>query len=83
MWVEDVADFTAKLNSLEDRWNALELSSRSSTSTNPPQPEFHQWFKMNKAEEISQSMIKSIRQKAGLGDSPPPFYTNLSESLNR
>ena len=32
---------------------------------------------------LSQSMIKSIRQKAGLGDSPPPFYTNLSESLNR
>ena len=29
------------------------------------------------------SMIKSVRTKAGLGESPSPFYTNLSESLNR
>ena len=28
-------------------------------------------------------MIKSVRTKAGLGESPSPFYTNLSESLNR
>ena len=28
-------------------------------------------------------MIKSVRVKAGFGENPPPFYTNLSESLNR
>jgi uncharacterized lipoprotein YbaY len=42
------------------------------------EPEFFTWFK---CDEMSASMIKSVRVKAGLGDYP--FYTNLSESLNR
>ena len=38
---------------------------------------------MNIGEEITWSKIKSVRQKGGLGESPLPFYINLSESLNR
>jgi hypothetical protein len=34
-----------------------------------------------KCDEMSASMIKSVRVRAGLGDYL--FYTNLSESLNR
>ena len=45
--------------------------------------EFFDWFKANKAKEMAESMIKSARTNAGLGECPPPFYTNLSESLNR
>ncbi len=48
-----------------------------------PQAEFHHWFKTNKPKEMRESMIKSVWQKAGLGESPPPFCKYLSESLNR
>ena len=80
---EDTEDFTVQLESLKDCWNALELSSRPSTSAGLPQHKFHEWFKKNKASDMIKTMIKPVRQKAGLGESPPPFYTNLSESLNR
>ena len=47
------------------------------------EPEFFGWFKKHKYDEVCDSMIRSVRAKAGLGNHPPPFYTNLSESLNR
>ena len=30
-----------------------------------------------------ETMITPVRQRAGLGTPPDPFYTNLSESINR
>ena len=32
---------------------------------------------------VKQSMLRSVREEAGLGSPPNAFYTNASESLNR
>ena len=80
---DDNDNFNAKLESLQVRWNQLELSGRLSKAAEVISIEFFDWFKANKAKEMAESMIKSARTNAGLGECPPPFYTNLSESLNR
>ena len=81
---DDKDDFTAKFNSLKKRWNELESNGRlTSMDTVEFKPEFYEWFKKYKYDDMCDSMIRSVRVKAGLGECPPPFYTNLSESLNR
>ena len=44
---------------------------------------FHNWFFEYKLQEIEDSMLSPIRQAAGLGNPPEPFYTNEIESINR
>ena len=50
-------------------------------STEDIQPQFHAWFVKYKASEMKFTVIKSVREKAGItvGDTAPEFYTN---SLN-
>ena len=46
-------------------------------------PGFHDWFVKHKLQAIESSMMAPIRQTAGLGNPPEPFYTNEIESINR
>ena len=50
------------------------------------QPEFYDWFCKYKAEDMSNTMLKSVRIAAGLTSSDGStkrFYTNASESFNQ
>ena len=40
------------------------------------------WFITYKKEAIQHGLLRSLRQKAGLGDPPTAFTTNASESVN-
>ena len=44
--------------------------------------EFCLWLSRNKAETIRSSMLRAVREDAGLGSPPQAFYTNASESVN-
>lgn len=46
-------------------------------------PGFFAWFLQYQAEVIESAMIAPIRQAAGLGNPPEPFYTNEIESINQ
>ena len=64
---EDI--FTASLNSLIDVWKTIVPES------------FITWFKST-IPAIHSSMLAPVREKAGLGKPPRPFYDNQSESVN-
>lgn len=59
-----------KLDELCNKWNLIV-------------PGFHEWFLKYKAEDLATSMTQDVRQLAGLGNPPEPFYTNEVESINR
>ena len=70
----DADDFYAKLCSLEKVWNDRERG-----ITNQ-EPTFYDWFVGNVSDTIITSILKPLRQKAGLGDS---FYSiNDNEAEN-
>ena len=64
-----------KLASLQNKWNNLE------NPFNSP-PEFHQWFLEHSLEVITNAMMRPLREQAGLGSPPTPYYTNDVESKN-
>ena len=75
-----------RLASLKDHWNGSEVSNRRSLQGSMIQPEFYDWFCEYKAEDMSNTMIKSVRNAAGLSlsdGSTKQCYTNASESLNQ
>ena len=71
---DDSDDFYAKLCSLEDVWNAREWEITYQT------PTFYDWFVKNVADTINASMLKPMRQKAGLGDSLYTINDNEAEN---
>ena len=75
-------DFREKLCSLKQRWDTFERSHRCVPHGKSFQPEFYNWFVSEKADVIVKCMLPGIRKKAGLGEEPDHFYTNMSESLN-
>ena len=68
-------DFSQKLDILERRWDEI-------AKTCNAQPGFYDWFTRNKAATILQTMIKPVREEAGLGSPPEAFTTNASETVN-
>ena len=72
---ESESELDAMLNSLENVWN-----NRESPFHSPP--EFHSWFRLYSRDVIAKSMLHPIREKAGLGSPPEPYYTNDIESKN-
>ena len=62
---EDESDFNAKLSTLKHRWNEL--------SSSKGKENFYTRFKKYKACEMKTSMIKSVRVKAGFGETLHPF----------
>ncbi len=65
-------DFFSKLAILKDKWAAMHNGGE----------EFHDWFMLNKAPEFVKSVIRPVRQLAGLGCPPEKFNTNRSERTN-
>lgn len=68
-------EFSQKLDILERRWDEI-------TKTCSAQPGFYDWFTRNKAATILQTMLKPVREEAGLGSPPDAFSTNASETVN-
>ena len=68
-------EFEYQLDYLQDKWG-------DETGQDELVVEFFAWFRKYKAEMIKHSMIKEVREQAGLGYPPARFTTNASESLN-
>ena len=60
----------------ELRWNEFEMP------YNSP-PFFHAWFSKHCRDKVAKYMLKEVREKAGLGSPPAPYYTNDVESKNK
>ena len=69
------SELKKKINSLEKKWNNLEKPFHSP-------PEFYEWFQEHSMEVIANCMIRPLREQAGLGSPPTPYYTNDIESKN-
>ena len=69
-------EFEAKLATLESRWGKIEESNAGT------QPGFFGWSVQHKAETMKSTMLRPIREQAGLGSPPQPFTTNASETVN-
>ena len=70
-------DFDDKLVSLEKRWNKIEKEGHKVVPGENVQPEFYSWFVRNKRDIVRNSMLKSVRVAAQLGNPPAKFYTKL------
>ena len=78
---DDEEDYLTKVASLQDRWDSLELENRRTLTGESIQPQFHAWFMRYKSDDMCTTMIKAVRENAGLM-SEERFYTNTSESIN-
>ena len=76
-------DFFAKLMSLENKWNSIEKSHRCFLASEKKHPVFYEWFCSNHSNVFTESVIQCVRERAGLGKPPEPFYNNRSESINK
>jgi hypothetical protein len=79
----DSDDFLAKLLSLEKKWNILERLHRHYLPNEKQEYIFYDWYCRNYSAVFVDSVISSVRTKAGLGSPPTEFYNNRSESLNK
>ena len=70
-------EFEQKIKSLHETWNQREMSVAPHRS-----PVFFDWFIKEKSADVKNSMLLPLREAAGLGSPPSPYYTNASESLN-
>ena len=64
------------LASYKNRWSEIEKPYHSP-------PVFHSWFMKNCRNTVANCMLLSVRENAGLGSPPSPYYTNEVESKNR
>ena len=69
-------DFREKLQALEERWNSIE------ESNSQIRQGFYSWFIHYKSDVIKSTMLRPVREEAGLGCPPQPFTTNPSEAVN-
>ena len=70
-------EFDENLKKLKDKWNEAECKIRSSTS-----PVFFDWFTRYQSNIMKETMLRPLRQKAGLGNPPMPYTNNANESAN-
>lgn len=64
------------LSGFKTRWNEFEKP------YNTP-PSFHSWFVKHCRNNVANYMLQHVREKAGLGSPPTPYYTNEVESKNK
>ena len=76
-------DFRDKLAALKSKWDTTEDKFRRVEKGAHTLPSFHAWFVTYQSNVMMETMITPVRQRAGLGTPPDPFYTNPSESINR
>ena len=69
-------EFSKKLQVLEKRWSEIESGNSQIT------PGFHSWFLQYKADIMKSTMLRPVREEAGLGCPPQQFTTNPSEAVN-
>ena len=69
----DVDVYNRKVEMLEETCSKLDADRRRV---------FHQWFMKYEYHIIKDTMLKPIREKAGLGSPPLQFSTNASECVN-
>ncbi len=74
---QDSGEFMARLESLQSMWNERERANNSGGD-----PSLHSWFVTYKAQDVISSMLRPIREAAGLGCPPALYYTNASECMN-
>ena len=74
---DDLQMFETNLKDMEQDWNKKECELRSIDK-----PVFYQWFCTYQKDIISQKMLKSVRQKACLGNPPIQFTNNANESTS-
>ena len=72
---ESIDKLDVMIDSLESIWNQ-----RGKPFNSPPT--FHSWFVENERDVVAHNMIRPLREKAGLGSPPQPYYTNEVESKN-
>lgn len=70
----DVASFDLKLQALRQRWQRLIPAIGR---------QFHVWFVKYEAALLKDTMIRSVREAAGLGSPPDQLSTNASEAVNK
>ena len=70
---EDEEEFQARLETLSNVWSER-LGVKSL--------EFYRWFLKNKADVMRKKMLAPVRQQAGLGKPPKPYYSNRVECAN-
>ena len=70
----DVASFDLKLQALRQRWHRL---------TPAIGHQSHVWFVKYEAALLKDTMIRPVREAAGLGSPPDQFSTNASEAFNK
>ncbi len=71
----DESSFDEKLPSIMDKWKSHEESKEAMTG-------FCEWLLKNKVDVIRHTMLQYVREEAGMGSPPDPFYTNASECMN-
>lgn len=74
---KDEAEFQKNLSVILKRWQELEECPQDGMA------KFIDWFVKNKVDVIQTTMLRSIREDAGLGCPPVPFSTNASECVNK
>ena len=47
------------------------------------EPKFHSWFLKYKADDFCSGALRGVRERAGLGCPPIPYFTNSNESINK
>ena len=72
---ESIDELDIMIDSLESIWDQCE------TPFNNPKT-FHSWFVENERDVVAHNIIRPLREKAGLGSPPQPYYTNEVESKN-
>ena len=70
---EDEEEFLVRLDTLKSVWSER-LGSKGL--------QFHKWFLKHKADAMRKKMLPVVRQKAGLGKPPKPYYSNRVECAN-
>ena len=73
---ENDEEYDDGLCSLIGKWKALD------TGKDGPVCSFTEWFLRYKSKAVKEGLLRSNRQRAGLGDPPSQFTTNASESMN-
>ena len=68
--------FNSLLEVMSSKWNMLDSSEEGPLHT------FTRWFKRYKCGVIQTSLLRPVREQAGLGCPPEQFTTNASESVN-
>ena len=69
-------EYDKGLQSLCQKWKSYDSDAKG------PLHSFCRWMKCYKSDTIKQTMLRSKRREAGLGDPPVAFTTNASESVN-